>query len=144
MQQANKALKNRPPEPNEDEEQMALFEWARLQCGRWPELALMHHIPNGGKRSKTEAARFKEMGVKAGVPDIFLPAAKGGHHGLYIELKRQRGGKVSERQKEWAEALSKQGYRVIICHGWPAAAEAILEYLKMDKEKPRQQLGGAL
>ena len=54
------------PEPEEDVEQISLFRWAAYQRGRWPELELMFHIPNGGKRNKAEAARLKEMGVKAG------------------------------------------------------------------------------
>ena len=86
--------------PTEDTEQICLFRWAALQSSKYPELALMYHIPNGGKRSKSEAARFRTMGVKAGVPDIFLPVKRSGHwltgpsdmiapyNGLYIELKR--------------------------------------------------------
>ena len=61
------------PPPTEDVEQICLFRWATAQQGKYPELALMYHVPNGGKRSKSEAARFRAMGVKAGVPDIFLP-----------------------------------------------------------------------
>ena len=60
----------------EGEEQAALFRWAQFQSGKYPELDLMFHIPNGGKRGKAEAARFKAEGVKAGVPDIFFPKAK--------------------------------------------------------------------
>ena len=45
------------PIPTEAEEQIALFEWARLQTGRFPELALLYHVPNGGSRNKIEAAR---------------------------------------------------------------------------------------
>ncbi len=44
-------------------------------------------MPNGGKRDKATAAVLKRQGVKAGVPDIMLPAARAGYHGLYIELK---------------------------------------------------------
>lgn len=39
--------------PSEDEEQMAVVEWARLQMGRWPELEWLCHIPNGGKRGNS-------------------------------------------------------------------------------------------
>jgi len=45
------------PVPTEAEEQIALFEWATLQSGRFPELALLYHVPNGGSRNKIEAAR---------------------------------------------------------------------------------------
>lgn len=55
------------PIPTEAEEQIALFEWARLQTGRFPELALLYHVPNGGSRNKIEAARLRAQGVKSGV-----------------------------------------------------------------------------
>lgn len=66
-------IKYTMPPPTEDVEQMCLFRWADAQSGKYPELSLMYHVPNGGKRGKAEAARFRAMGVKSGVPDIFLP-----------------------------------------------------------------------
>lgn len=112
----------------EDNEQIMLFMWAQLQIGVYPELGLMHHIPNGGKRNAREAARFKQMGVKAGVPDIFLPVPRGGFHGLYIEMKAPRGT-VSENQKIWLERLSAMGYAAVICFGFEEARTAVLRYL---------------
>lgn len=116
--------------PTEDEEQIALMQWAAVMSGRYPELRLMYHIPNGGARSKPEAARFKAMGVKKGVPDICLPVARGIFHGLYIELKRQRGGRESNEQKQWIEALRGQGYAAAVCKGWRQAASTIEIYLE--------------
>ena len=116
--------------PCEGAEQEALFEWAALQSVRWPELGLMHHIPNGGKRGKAEAARLKRQGVRAGVPDICLPVARGGWHGLYVELKRPDGGRASAEQLWWLDALASCGYKTAICAGWEAAAQVITEYLK--------------
>ena len=116
--------------PLEGEEQATLFSWARMQSWKWPELELMYHIPNGGKRTKSEAARFKAEGVKSGVPDIFLPVARGGYHGLYIELKRLRGNSATENQNEWIERLREQGYRAEVCKGWEAASRAITAYME--------------
>lgn len=118
------------PTPTEDTEQAHIFAWAAWARGKYPELDLMHHIPNGGKRSKSEAARFKAQGVKAGVPDICLPCARGGYHGLYIELKRTKGGKLSATQKEWIDALRGQGYKAVVCCGFDEAKEMIIEYLE--------------
>ena len=67
---------------HEAEEQAALFRWALLSRGRIPELDLLFHIPNGGSRHPREAANLKRQGVKAGVPDLFLPIARGKYHGL--------------------------------------------------------------
>ena len=106
-----------------------LFQWAALESGAHPELALLHAIPNGGKRSKSEAARMKAAGVKPGVPDMFLPVAREGCHGLYIELKRRDGGRVSTEQTAWMDALARQGYKTALCHGWDAAREEIQRYL---------------
>lgn len=79
------------PVPTETVEQQWLFQWARAEAGRHPELALMYHIPNEGKRSRTGGQRAVAEGLKSGVPDICLPVARGGAHGLYIEMKRQQG-----------------------------------------------------
>lgn len=118
------------PVPTESAEQIALFRWRNVQMGAYPELELLHHIPNGGKRGKAEAGRFKAEGVKAGVPDVSLPVARGGYHGLYVEMKRMKGGRVSEEQARCMELLRAEGYCAVVCRGWDAAAAVILGYLK--------------
>lgn len=95
----------------------------------------MYHIPNGGSRSKAEAGRFRAEGVKSGVPDICLPAARGGYHGLYIELKRVKGCRVSTAQHGWIAALRDQGYYACVCKGWDDAAGVIKKYLENKREK---------
>lgn len=114
---------------SEEEEQIILFTWANYAMGTWPELALLFHIPNGGNRSPAEAGRFKAMGVKPGVPDLFLPVPRGGYSGLFIELKREHGGSLSDAQRDWLDDLSVRGYKAVMCHGWEAARDALLEYL---------------
>ena len=116
--------------PSEAEEQEALFEWAAWMQGTYPELALMFHIPNGGSRNKAEAARFKAQGVKPGVPDILLPAPRGRFHGLFIELKRLRDGKISNDQKLFLTALGGQGYKCLVCFGAEEAEREIVKYLE--------------
>lgn len=116
--------------PEEEVEQTCLFRWAAYSLGAHPELKLLHAIRNGGKRSKSEAARMKAAGVKAGVPDMFLPVARGGSHGLYIELKRIKGGRVSAEQLAWMEELTREGYTCAVCHGWEEARKVIQTYLK--------------
>jgi hypothetical protein len=118
--------------PKEGIEQKYLFIWARYESGKYPELELLYHIPNGGSRNKLEAARLKEQGVKAGVPDLCLPVARGGYHGLYIELKRLKGGRLSAEQKELIPKLAAQGFCVKECKGWVAASEEIEKYLKLE------------
>ncbi len=112
----------------EEGHQEAIFEWASYQKVRLPELELLHHIPNGGRRDKAEAVAFKRRGVKAGVPDLCLPVARGSFHGLYIELKTERG-KPTKTQKLWIERLIKQGYFAKVCYGWKDAIETLEYYL---------------
>ena len=114
----------------EDQEQEALFEWASLQAAKYPELDMLYAVPNGGWRHIRTAALLKRTGVKPGVPDMCLPVARGKYHGLYIELKRRKGGVVSLAQRCWLNVLQGQGYRAEACAGWEAAAEVILAYLK--------------
>lgn len=116
----------------EQDLQIAFFEWAKWQEGRYPELRLMHHIPNGGKRSKAEAAIFKAMGVKSGVPDIFLPAPKGVYHGLYIELKSGTG-KPSKNQEEFIKSLLTAGYFVCVCDNLDSVIKTVQRYLNLPK-----------
>ena len=115
--------------PTEDEEQIALMRWAALATPVHPELRLLFHIPNGGSRHKAEAGRFRAMGVKPGVPDLFLPVPAGGYHGLFVELKRTKGGRVSPEQREWMDALRERGYCAALCRGWEDAARIITWYL---------------
>lgn len=118
--------------PTEDEEQMTLIRWAALAAGQHPELRLLFHIPNGGSRGKAEAGRFRAMGVKSGVPDLFLPVARGPWHGLFIELKQTKGGRVSPEQAAWIRDLGAQGYCIGVCYGWEQARAEIEHYLRLE------------
>lgn len=115
--------------PYETEEQQALFTWAALQTRVYPELELMFAIPNGGLRHKKTAHTLKAEGVKAGVPDIFLPAPHAGYNGMFIEMKRQSGGKLSDAQKILIKRLEMQGYFCVVAKGWEEAAQELRKYL---------------
>lgn len=121
----------RSASPTESQEQAALFEWAELVKRKHPELAMMFHIPNGGSRNVIEAAHLKAQGVKAGVPDICLPVARGPYHALYIELKRKKTGKVRIEQNRWIKALNDQGNLAVVCWGMEAAQQTIISYLNL-------------
>lgn len=129
--------RRRNDSPLEAKEQEFLFQWAEdMAALKWPELHLMYAIPNGGSRHKLEAANLKKQGVKPGVPDVFLPVPRGGYHGLYIEMKRRRGGVLSQDQRDYIDALRAQGYRVETCKGFHPAADLIEEYMSEGVEKP--------
>lgn len=127
------------PPPLEREEQTAIFRWVQVAKGRYPELTLLYHVANeAGSRGRREMAMLKAEGVRAGVPDLCLPVARGGFHGLYIELKRQRGGKVSEIQQAWIDALLAQGYAVRVCRGAEEAIQTLENYLNGGKTTPEK------
>ncbi len=115
--------------PTEAQEQKVLFSWIEYNRRRYPELEMCYHIPNGGSRDVREAHNLKTQGVKPGVPDICLPVAKGGYHGLYIELKRKKGGQVSAFQKTWIQNLSKNGYLAVVAKGADEAIQILTRYL---------------
>ena len=115
--------------PRESVEQQTLIKWARLARGKYPELDMLYHITNEGKRSVVTGARLKSEGLKPGVPDLCLAVARGGAHGLYIEMKRTKGGRVSPQQAAWLEKLAHEGYATAICRGWEQARDAIERYL---------------
>lgn len=123
------------PVPTEAQEQTALSQWAAMMEGRIPELRLLHAVPNGGSRHPVEAVHLKQQGVKPGIPDIFLPCARGPYHGLYIEMKRRKGGRVSVDQQRMILVLRAQGYKAEVCKGWEEARDTIFEYLREGKDK---------
>ena len=116
---------------SEHDEQVALFRMAKLHEKKYPGLELMHAIPNGGARHIAVAAKLKAEGVKAGIPDIFLPVPRGNAHGLYIELKAE-AGRVTDAQREMMAGLSRQGYACLVCYGWEKAWREIEAYMKSE------------
>lgn len=118
------------PCPTEHDEQCAVVEWANAMAARRPELAFLHHSPNGYARSKSVGAQVKRAGTRAGFPDLVLLCARGGWHGLAIELKTEKGH-TSPMQDMWLENLRNEGYRVHVCYGAAQAIDAIERYLEM-------------
>lgn len=115
----------------EDNHQAALFCWAAMPeiQAKYPQFkALLFAIPNGGERNVKVAAKMKATGTKAGVSDIFLSVAKGGYHGLYVELKKM-GGKPKIEQVMFIQEARAQGFACCIVEGWLAARDALISYM---------------
>ena len=113
---------------SEEAEQTFLFRWANFAEEQYPELALMYHVPNEGKRSSITGARLKQAGLRPGVPDVCLPTAHGDYIGLYIEMK-VAPNKPTENQKQWLRALRAAGHFTAVCYSWEEAKNLIVEYL---------------
>lgn len=123
---------------SEHSEQARIVEWAQREAFTYPELGLLFAIPNGaklpfsrdrrGRRFSPQAKKLKKEGLRAGVPDLFLPVARMGFHGMFIELKTGRNT-PSGVQVEFLDALSQQGYYATVCWGAEEAIQAIKAYL---------------
>jgi len=90
---------------------------------------------NGGSRDAREAANLKRSGVMSGLPDLLIFVANKGYHGLCIELKRVKGGTLSDNQHWWLQELEKNGYKAVCCRGADAAIEVIDDYLRVEPIK---------
>ena len=115
----------------EHDEQVNLMKWwslAHQQFGISEQL--LFAVPNGGERNVIVAARLKAEGVRAGVPDLFLAHPNNEYHGLFIEMKKAKGGVVSDNQKCYLDLLKTNGYRAEVCRGWIQAKQIIEDYLK--------------
>jgi hypothetical protein len=116
----------------EGKEQASLLLEVQL---RMPEVfALIYHVPNGGHRHIKIAAELKKQGVRAGIPDLVLPMARGGYFGLYIEFKATppNDAPVSAAQHARIRALNAQGYLAIVCRGHFDAMEQLRAYLRLE------------
>ncbi len=109
----------------EYELQKAVVKWFRLQ---YPKV-LMFAIPNGGDLSRYARMRASLAGEVAGVPDTMILCAKGGYHGLFVEFKNGRKGKISDRQKAVHKYCESMGYKVIIGRQTEQAIREISEYM---------------
>ena len=112
--------------PTEDQEQTAFCSWLTKTKVKF------YAIPNGGSRNFFEAMKLQRTGVKSGVPDICIPVMRGEFGALYIEMKRQKGGKVSETQEEWLLYLSSSGYMAKVANGFDHARKIVESYLSLD------------
>ena len=113
--------------------------------------ALWCHVPNEGhggygKGAQIKGARLRAEGLKSGVPDVLIfdkcsvekDGAQVSYSGCAIELKRQKGGRVSDAQKRWLVDLERAGWATAVCNGFEEAKK-FLEGLGYDKENDEQR-----
>ncbi|MBQ4788057.1 VRR-NUC domain-containing protein [Pectobacterium versatile] len=116
------------PHQAELEEQAALIEWADKTVINGIKIGdYLLHIPNEGKRGPKAARDAKRLGVRAGMPDLFLAFPRGAYAGLWIEMKA-KGGKLSAQQEVWIKRMSSVGYNAQVCFGYDHAVHDIVNY----------------
>jgi VRR-NUC domain len=117
---------------SEHQEQCLVIDWCNAHLDLDPRLELIFAIPNGlWAKNKGVALKAKAEGLKKGVPDLLLPIASKGWHGLFIEMKKLTGSSTSTAQKQWHTDLREQGYAVELCKGRAQAIAAIVAYLEL-------------
>ena len=77
---------------------------------------------------KTEQ-QLKAEGVASGVPDLFIPA-----WGLWVEMKRTKGGSLSAEQKDWIAYLESVGFCCIVGKGADDAKRQISAFFNQRKD----------
>lgn len=117
----------KPYIPTEYSDQCIVFEW--LQYCRLDGADMAFASLGGIRLPISLAVKAKKAGNKQGVPDILIDVARGGYHGFRGELKREKGGVVSDEQTEWHAKLRERGYKVVVAHGANAMITEIKAYL---------------
>lgn len=121
--------------PLEDDEAVVFADWLRAM--QIPHTHIANEIGGSTRVAKVRALKAKRMGQTAGVWDyeIFLPIKNidgdiDAYQEIRIELKRAKGGTVSEAQKKWGEIYQLSGIPCAVCKGAEKAIEFVENYLK--------------
>ena len=109
--------------PTEHDEAVVLSNWLRYNGIKFAK------IPNETfTRSWNQKRKNKIEGVSAGVPDYLICLPNKGL--IFLELKRTKGGLVSEAQKEWINLLNTiDNVEAVVCKGAEESINLIKQFL---------------
>ncbi len=108
--------------PSEEQEMHVLCDWLRAHG------ILFAHPANEGRHKPQYRRKQVVLGLQPGLPDLLIfttPPKKPVARGVAIELKRQRGGTISEAQMRWIEELRKCGWMAWVAPGAERAIEEL-------------------
>ena len=96
--------------PLESEEQKTLVQYMELKGLKFTS------IPNSTyTKSWKQKAKNKAEGLRPGLPDMMVIL---NNKLIFIELKRVKGGQVSDSQKSWIAALNGcESVQAFVCYG---------------------------
>lgn len=125
-------FKNRKVKRKQDEflSQKEVVLWARINAPFHRPLNFLSASLNGVKLTPAQYVKAFQSGMNAGFPDLELPCARRGYHGLYIEMKSEKG-KLSEHQIEWAKYLGEEKYFFYLARSSEQAIKCLKWYLKI-------------
>lgn len=115
---------------SEEREQARLIKWTHLPAVRKiaPDLAFLFHVPNGGRRDGLTGSQMTALGVKRGVPDLWLPIPSQTCSGLIIEMKSATG-RTSPDQIRWIDRMERAGWLCEVCRSADEAREVLISYM---------------
>lgn len=106
--------------------QATCVKWFRLQ---YPKLdRLLFAVPNGGYRSRFEAAILNGEGVVSGVSDLILLIPSNRYASLCIEMKSGRN-RQTDNQKAFQAAVEATGNKYVVCRTFDEFVKIIKDYL---------------
>lgn len=121
---------------SEHEEQCAVVDYLHRV---YPNV-LFFSVPNGaqlaGNTIGQRAARMNKLkaeGFLPGVSDLIIFEPRGQYSALFLEMKRENGGEVSENQMWFLREVERRGGFGIVVHGFEEAQEVIDNYLQPDE-----------
>lgn len=116
--------------PLEDQEAMVFADW--LNAMQIPHTHIANEIGGSTRTAKLRAMKAKRMGQTAGVWDyeIFIPVRNifgeiDAYQEVRVELKRKKGGTVSQAQKQWGKVYELAGIPCAVCKGAEAAIDFV-------------------
>jgi hypothetical protein len=92
---------------------------------------LIIKIDNEGKTSWSLGARKKREGKVKGASDYFIAIPQNASHGLWLEIKTERG-RESPEQKAFGLARLARGYAYRCVYGIDEAMQVFSEYVKSE------------
>lgn len=126
--------------------QQEVFKWSRDHSTRkrYPELALLHAVPNAVVGGVGLRVKMVREGLESGMPDIHLPVPKCGFSSLWVELKRPAvkdgkktiypAGRLSENQRDKISMLRKHGNLVLVLDSIPLIITSIIAYCENKRD----------
>lgn len=110
----------------EDTIQKQCVKWFNFQYNKFkPYLYCNYNNP----KNMEHGVYLKSMGLKAGIPDMFLAIPMNGFSGMYIEMKTKTG-RLTKEQKQYSIILQEIGYKWVLCRSQQEFKKEIDEYMK--------------
>lgn len=103
--------------------QAAIIEECDRRAIEQPEWGLVAAIPNGQFRR----GQRMEAGLRSGLPDLVVFAARHSRHGCFVELKI-RPNDLSDSQRFWQRRLRVEGYICEVVRDDPQEAIDLLDW----------------